>query len=86
MFSRHSRDFHTRDFLCLLLQKYRIFGSWFYINHHALEGVELIDRCEGLIFTGFVGQVRFCMWGCDDGEGAAERGLDFAVEVVSGVC
>lgn len=84
MFPGHSRDFHARYFRRFLLQRLRIFRSGFYVDHHALISVEFVDGGEGFVLAGFMGEVGFGVGGCDDGEGAAEGGLDFAVEMVSG--
>lgn len=54
-------------------------------HEHVVVVIEVVDGGEG--FTGgFCGrEVRFCVRGCDYGQGAAEGGFDFGVEMVA-VC
>ena len=71
MFPRHPRHLNRRSLFVALN-----------INHAILKEIQIIDVREG--FAVALGrEVGFCVRGCDDGEGAAERGFDVGVEVVA---
>ena len=73
-----SCQIHKPPSLCL-------FGALTSTYKHAVEEIKIVHRGElfAVLFCGG-GEVRFCVWGCDDGEGAAQGGFDFGVEVVAG--
>lgn len=71
MFPRHARHLGR----CFL-------GGPRDVDEDIVEEIQIVDGREGFPVA-FGREVGFGVWGCDDGEGAAEGGFDFGVEVVA---
>jgi hypothetical protein len=84
----HAGDLHGWDARGILAlgDGLEALGAGTDVDHHAFEGVEVVDGGEGFVVAGLVDKVGLCVGGCDDGEGSAERFFDFLVEMVTVTC
>lgn len=69
MLPGHGGHFHGGDSWGVERLGYSFYalGAGLDVDHHALEGVKLVNRCEGLAIAWFMGQVSLCVWSSDDG-------------------